>query len=161
EPHPLPVQLLDLALERLDEEAHQAPHLVRGPSPVLAREGEERERLDVAPRALLDAHAHGLSPASQPARTRQRAHARPAPVAGAFSASCRSTFVISRRRCAVSGGMGMRITVPAVIGVSPRSDLKIAFSIACTTLFSHGEMTSVRPSSTAMLATCCSGTSEP
>jgi len=79
----------------------------------------------------------------------------------AFSASCRSTFVISRRRSSVSGGMGMRITVPAVIGVSPRSDLKIAFSIACTTLFSHGEMTSVRPSSTAMLATCCSGTSEP
>ena len=36
-----------------------------------------------------------------------------------------------------------------------------AFSIACTTLFSHGEITSVRPSSTAMLATCCSGTSEP
>jgi len=57
--------------------------------------------------------------------------------------------------------MGMRMTVPAVIGVSPRSDLKIAFSIACTTVFSHGEMTSVRPSSTVMLATCCKGTSEP
>ena len=53
------------------------------------------------------------------------------------------------------------MTVPAVMGVSPRSDLKIAFSIACTTAFSHGEMTSVRPSSTVMLATCCSGTSEP
>src|SRR5580658_1070570 len=79
----------------------------------------------------------------------------------AFSASWRSTLVISRRRSSVSGGIGMRTTVPAVCGVRPRSDLKMAFSIACTTLFSQGEMTSVRPSSTAMLATCCSGTSEP
>jgi hypothetical protein len=77
------------------------------------------------------------------------------------SASWRSIFVISRRRSSVSAGIGTRITVPAVMGVSPRSDLKMAFSMACTTFFSHGEMTSVRPSSTAMLATCCSGTSEP
>src|SRR5205814_342724 len=81
EPHPLLVQLLELALERLDEQAHQTPHLVRGPSPVLAREGEERERLDVAPRALLDAHAHGLEPRAVPGRTRQSARGRPAAVA--------------------------------------------------------------------------------
>ncbi len=37
----------------------------------------------------------------------------------------------------------------------------MAFSIGCTMLFSQGETTSVRPSSTAMLATCCNGTSEP
>ncbi len=60
---------------------------------------------------------------------------------------------MSRRRSSVSGGSGMRMTVPAVIGVRPRSDLKMAFSIACTTVFSHGEITIVRPSSTAMFAT--------
>ncbi len=60
-----------------------------------------------------------------------------------------------------SNALGILMNIAAVIGVRPRSDLKIAFSIACTTVFSHGETTRVRPSSTAMLATCCSGTSEP
>src|SRR5205823_7097399 len=66
EPHPLLVQLLDLALERLDEQAHQAPHLVRGPSPVLAREGEERERLDAPPPAPPNPHPPGLRPRPGP-----------------------------------------------------------------------------------------------
>ncbi len=56
----------------------------------------------------------------------------------AFSASCRTTLVRSRRRSSVSGGIGTRITVPAVFGISPRSDFMIAFSIACTMVFSHG-----------------------
>ena len=79
----------------------------------------------------------------------------------AFSASWRTILVMSRRRSSVSGGSGMRITVPAVFGVRPSSDLWIAFSIGPTMLFSHGETTSVRASSTLMFATCCSGTSEP
>ena len=33
----------------------------------------------------------------------------------------------------------MRIRCPAVFGVSPRSDLWIAFSIACTMAFSQGD----------------------
>ena len=41
----------------------------------------------------------------------------------------RTTLVRSRRRSSVSGGSGTRITVPAVVGVRPRSDFMIAFSI--------------------------------
>ena len=37
----------------------------------------------------------------------------------------------------------------------------IAFSITGTICFSHGTTVSVRESSTATLATCCSGTSLP
>jgi hypothetical protein len=68
---------------------------------------------------------------------------------------------MSRRRSSVSGGSGMRITVPALIGFRPRSDLWTAFSMACTMLFSQGDTTSVRASSTLMLATCLSGVSVP
>src|SRR6185437_15841721 len=233
--HALAVQLRDLAIDGLEEQAHEARHLLRRPRPVLAREGEEGQRLDAEPAALLDTQAHRCQAGLVACRAGQAARGGPPAVAihrdgdvpghgvhhtcitsfsfaarscsmsatclsvsfwispsarrsssceiifsfsmsltslitsrrtlrtatRAFSASCRSTLVISRRRSSVRAGIGMRITVPAVIGVRPRSDLKMAFSIACTTVFSHGETTSVRPSSMAMLATCCSGTSEP
>ena len=51
--------------------------------------------------------------------------------------------------------------VPAVLGVRPRSDPRIAFSTGATICFSHGVMVSVRASETAMLATCDNGMSEP
>src|SRR5207245_2367628 len=35
----------------------------------------------------------------------------------------------SRRRSSVKGGMGRRIILPSLLGVSPRSDLRIAFFI--------------------------------
>ena len=55
----------------------------------------------------------------------------------------------------------MRITCPAVFGVSPRSDFRIAFSTAATADLSQGETASVRESSTLTLATWLSGTSLP
>ena len=55
----------------------------------------------------------------------------------------------------------MRISCPAVFGVSPRSDLNIAFSMIGTIAFSHGVTVSVRASSAAMLATWFNGISEP
>ena len=55
----------------------------------------------------------------------------------------------------------MEITMPAELGVSPRSELMIAFSTTATMFFSHGVTVSVRASSTPTLATCASGTSEP
>jgi hypothetical protein len=55
----------------------------------------------------------------------------------------------------------MRIVVPAVFGVRPRSEAMIAFSIGATICFSHGVIVSERASVTATLATCVSGMSEP
>ena len=46
----------------------------------------------------------------------------------------------SLRRSSVSGGMGMRITLPSVEGFRPRSELRIAFSTADLDL-SHGSAT--------------------
>jgi len=46
--HGFLVQLIDLAVERLDKQTHEAADFLCRPSPVLAREGEQRERLDTA-----------------------------------------------------------------------------------------------------------------
>ena len=54
-----------------------------------------------------------------------------------------------------------RITVPAVFGVRPRSEARMAFSTAPTICFSHGVIVIERASPTATLATCDSGMSEP
>ena len=57
--------------------------------------------------------------------------------------------------------MFRRMVVPAVFGVSPRSEARIAFSTAPTICFSHGVMMIERASPTETLATCDSGMSEP
>ena len=53
------------------------------------------------------------------------------------------------------------MTVPALMGLSPRSEVRIAFSTTETMGFSQGLTVRVRASSTLMLATWLSGTSEP
>ena len=53
------------------------------------------------------------------------------------------------------------MTVPAVLGVSPRSDAKMAFSTGPTICFSHGVIVIERASVIAMLAHCVSGISAP
>src|SRR5690606_1190022 len=245
QPHAVLVQLVHLAVEGLDEQPHQRPHLLAGPPPVLAAEREQRQRADAPAHALADRHAHRLDALAVAGLARQSARAGPAAVAVhddgdvtrqrhggrqgpgrtmpqtcitsfslaaviwsmsatalsvifwissaprrsssceisfsfsaslispsasrrtlrtatlAFSASARTTFRMSRRRSSVSGGSGMRITVPAVLGFRCRSDLWMAFSMAETMFLSQGVTTSVRPSSTPMLATCESGMSEP
>jgi hypothetical protein len=53
------------------------------------------------------------------------------------------------------------MTVPAVMGVNPRSEFIMAFSTTETIGFSQGDTASVRESSTVTLATWLIGTSEP
>ncbi len=57
--------------------------------------------------------------------------------------------------------MFRRITVPAVVGVMPRSDAISAFSIGATMFFSHGVIRIVRASDSETEATWLSGMSEP
>ena len=59
------------------------------------------------------------------------------------------------------GGITMRITVPAVFGVRPRSDFMIAFSMAPTMFFSQGVIEIVRESSTTTVAAWEIGISAP
>src|SRR4029077_15253168 len=73
QPHPLCVQLLEFALERLEEQTHETADLLRRPPPVLAREGEQREGLHAAARAFLDTHAHRREPGAVSGGARETA----------------------------------------------------------------------------------------
>ena len=55
----------------------------------------------------------------------------------------------------------MRITVPTVVGVRPRSEARIAFSTGPTMVFSYGVIVIERASAMATLATCMIGVSLP
>ena len=55
--HAAPVHLVDLALHRLVEQAHQGPHLGPRAGPVLGREGVDGQDLDAQ---LLAAFEHAL-----------------------------------------------------------------------------------------------------
>src|SRR6185295_2190413 len=204
QPHAVAIEFVDFAIERIQEQLHEAADFDGRPVPVLAREGEQRERFHLAARALLDAHAHRSHALAMSGMARLAAGFGPAPVAvhddrdvagnahvvtrasraqtcmisfslaascpsmspmylsvsfwmstsaffsssweisfslsasltsvitsrrtlrtatRAFSASARTTLVMSRRRSSVSGGSGRRITVPALTGLRPSSDL--------------------------------------
>ena len=79
--NPIRVQLGDLALERIDEQRHQAPHFLHGPPPVLAREREQREHLHARFCTTLDGGPHRLDAGLVARLARQRAAARPAAIA--------------------------------------------------------------------------------
>src|SRR6185503_7148109 len=83
EPHAdsVRVELLDLAVERVDEQRHQTSYLVVRTPPVLAREREQRKSRHAALRAELHRRAHGLEARRMPGLARQRAPARPTSVA--------------------------------------------------------------------------------
>ena len=57
--------------------------------------------------------------------------------------------------------MGTRTSSPWVAGLSPRSESRIAFSIADTIFFSHGCTPIVRESTSVMFATWLRGVSLP
>ena len=79
----------------------------------------------------------------------------------AFSPSCETCLPSSLRRSSVSGGRLMRMTLPTVVGVKPRSEARIAFSTAPTMFFSYGVIVIERASATATFATCMTGVSVP
>ena len=78
----------------------------------------------------------------------------------------RLSFTVMGDECnikssSVIGGTGTRITVPAVLGLSPKSELMMAFSTACTMDCSQGVTVSIRASSVLILATWLNGDSAP
>src|SRR6202022_3964605 len=56
----------------------------------------------------------------------------------ASSPLCLACLTRSRRRSSVSWGTATRIRVPSLLGFSPRSELRIAVSMACSWLASYG-----------------------
>ena len=77
------------------------------------------------------------------------------------SASRWTSFTRSRRRSSVSAGIGSRITLPSLLGLSPRSLSMIAFSMLFMAVLSNGWMVSRRDSGVAMFAICLSGVEVP
>ena len=61
----------------------------------------------------------------------------------------------------MSGGIGIRTIFPSLLGVSPRSEAWIAFSIAWSALRSYGEITIKRGSGALMFAIWFSGVGVP
>ncbi len=79
--HLVLVEIGDLAIERVHEQAHQCGDFIRRTLPVLAGECEDGERFDAALRALLDRRTHARDAFLVAGRTRQATGVRPAPVA--------------------------------------------------------------------------------
>ena len=72
----------------------------------------------------------------------------------ASSALCWATLTYSRRRSSVSCGKTTRITVPSLVGLTPRSLSRIAFSIAVSEPLSYGVIMTIRASGTWNDASC-------
>mmetsp|Transcript_12876 Transcript_12876/g.22247 ORF Transcript_12876/g.22247 Transcript_12876/m.22247 type:complete len:279 (-) Transcript_12876:399-1235(-) len=77
------------------------------------------------------------------------------------SASFEHCFASSLRRSVVRGGMERRMIFPSLFGLRPRSDICIAFSMACTAPLSNGVTTIVLASGVEMEAICFRGVSAP
>src|SRR5690606_29326766 len=70
---PAPVQLLDLAVERGQEQLHQRADLFLRPAPVLAGEGEQGQGPDALLQAVVDAHVDRPGPGAVADRARAAA----------------------------------------------------------------------------------------
>src|SRR5690606_39131853 len=79
--HAAPVELVHLALERVHEQLHQRADLVLWPAPVLAGEGEQRQRRDAALEAEVDAGVDRPRTGTVAHRTWPAAALGPTPVA--------------------------------------------------------------------------------
>src|SRR5690606_23750662 len=79
--HPAPVQLLDLAVERGQEQLHQCADLFLGPAPVLAGEREQGQRADALFEAEVDADIDRARAGAMPQRPRPPPLRGPAAVA--------------------------------------------------------------------------------
>jgi hypothetical protein len=75
------VQLIDLAVQRLDEQPHQRADFLAGAAPVLAAEGEQGQGFDTPFHALTDAHPHRLDASLVAGLAWQAARLSPAAVA--------------------------------------------------------------------------------
>ena len=71
----------------------------------------------------------------------------------ASSAFLLTTFTNSLRRSSVNCGIAKRIESPSLLGFNPKSDVKIAFSIAPIIVLSHGAIKIIRGSGADTLAT--------
>ena len=67
----------------------------------------------------------------------------------------------SLRRSSVSWGNVMRIVLPSLDGLTPRSESRIDFSMAGIEVRSYGVIRMTRASGTWKVASCCSGVGEP
>ncbi len=79
----------------------------------------------------------------------------------ASSALVLATLMYSLRRSSVRCGSTIRMIVPSLAGLTPRSESRTDFSIADIALRSYGVMITTRASGVANDASCCSGVGDP
>jgi hypothetical protein len=79
----------------------------------------------------------------------------------ASSALCRATLMYSLRRSSVSCGKTTRMTAPSLVGLTPRSESRIARSMALSELLSYGVMVTMRASALWKDASWFTGVGEP
>src|SRR5271165_6039935 len=79
--HAVAVQIFDFANQRIEKQAHQHADLIGRPAPVLAAEGEQREKTNPGFSAILDDPAHDFDARAVSRGARQAARAGPAAVA--------------------------------------------------------------------------------
>src|SRR5262245_1675359 len=77
------------------------------------------------------------------------------------SAFVLASLMYSLRRSSVSSGITRRSTVPSLAGLTPRSESRIAFSIAVIEFLSYAEITTTRGSGMWNEASCWIGVGEP
>jgi hypothetical protein len=101
------VQLVDLAIQRLDEQPHQCADLVTGPTPVLAAECKQGQGAYLALHAFADRHAHRLDALAMTGLARQSTGVGPATVA------VHDDCDVARQRHWRAAGRGVRRLRPA------------------------------------------------
>ena len=79
----------------------------------------------------------------------------------ALSANCPASFCRSLRRSSLSGGIGMRTTLPSLVGLRPRLALRMDFSTAPSSEGSKGCARIIVGSGMDSEATWLSGMLEP
>ena len=70
-------------------------------------------------------------------------------------------LMYSLRRSSVSSGSTTRRVLPSLVGFTPRSESRMAFSIAAIAPMSYGATMTTRASGTVKDASCCSGVGVP
>src|SRR5215213_8021928 len=119
----------------------------------------------VAASSCFSARATSSSPASLSLTIRSRAslavRRAPRTETRASSALCLASLMYSLRRSSVSSGRTIRMVLPSLEGLTPRSELRIDFSMPLKAFLSYGVISITRASCAWKVANCCSGVGAP
>src|SRR5690606_19274470 len=106
QPHAIAVEPVHFLFEGVQEQLHEQAHFLLGTTPVLAAEGEQRQRLYPLELAGLHDPAHGLDTFTMTGVARQVSLARPASVAVHDDGDVTRHVALQQAGIRVTGCMG-------------------------------------------------------